>query len=310
MSYFRRKSIFIAASFALGLAFYFLVFGQASAISISPLIFELNANPGEVLQNTVRIYNDQDYSVGVRVEVQNFLATGESGQVLVEESVPGETANFSLADWVTVSPSEFELSPLESKIVTFTIIVPEGAEPGGHYASVLVGISGADVSSGGVGIAQKLGSLLLLNVSGDIKEELQIEEFSAPGYSEYGPVPITLRLRNTGSVHLKPRGFISIQNMFGKEVAKLDVPQSNVLPDSIRRISLSWGEKIQFGRYDAVLSAVYGSANEPLGGVLRFWIVPWKILAIVLIGILIVVLFLFSIRDRLGAAIRAFKKAK
>lgn len=281
---------------------------QAKAVSISPLVFELSANPGDALQNAIRVSNDQDYPVGVSVEIQDFSARGESGQVSLTGT--NETTNFSLAQWVTASPADFTLDPRESKTVTFSIVVPPGAEPGGHYASVLVSISGGDVQGGGVGVAQKLGTLLLLNVGGSIKEEMIIEEFTVPEYSEYGPVPLVLRLKNSGTIHLKPRGFISIRNIFGNEVEKISIPQNNVLPGSIRRIEMSWGSKYQLGRYDAVLTAVYGSTNEPITALARFWIIPWKLITVVGVGILIIILFLYSIRKRLKLAFQALTKGK
>jgi len=206
----------------------------AKAVSISPLTFELAANPGEIVSNVLKVTNTEQSPLNVIIEVEDFAAIGEEGQVTLQPDEDNST--YSLANWVTVSPGVFTIPGRGSEIIEFTVNLPIDAEPGGHYASILASVSGSAPGGSGPSVAQKVGSLVLMNVAGDVKEQLHIAEFSAKPFSEYGPVTITSRFENDGTVHLKPRGFILIKNFFGQEVAKLDLPQRNVLPRSIRRI--------------------------------------------------------------------------
>jgi len=273
----------------------------AKAVSLSPLTFELTANPGETVSNIIKVTNTDQNPVNVVIEIEDFAAIGEEGQVTLQ---PGEDAStYSLASWVSVSPRTLTIPGQDSGTVEFTISLPFDAEPGGHYASVLASVSAAQ-TPGAVTITQKVGSLLLMNVAGDVEEKLHIEEFSVEPFSEYGPVTILSRFENTGSVHMKPRGFIFIKNMFGQEVEKLDLPQRNVLPRSIRRIEVPWGEKIMFGRYEATLTAIYGSTNQPLSSVTTFWVIPWKIVTAAAIGLIILLSFLIKGRKRIRLALR------
>ena len=185
-------------------------------INISPLTFELTANPGDVLTNKLKVYNPTENIIGIKMEVEDFTVTGEMGEVIIE---PAETETYSLAAWITTEPIEFTLGPREQKFVNFTLKVPENAEPGGHYGSVLastVGAIGEEVI--GTTIAQKVGALVLLTVAGEIKESLLVKEFSAPSFLEYGPVPFIIRFENTGTVHVRPRGFIVITDWRDKKV--------------------------------------------------------------------------------------------
>jgi hypothetical protein len=289
----------------LGLSAFFLCFclvNDANAVSISPLTFELIANPGETISSVISISNDQVVPAGVTIEIEDFIPVGEEGQVALEEN--SENTTYSLSKWVTTNPQTFVLGPGETKPVEFTINVPLNAEPGGHYGSVLANISGAAPQGGGVGVAQKVGSLLLLNVTGEIKESLRIIEFSAPNFSEYGPISILSRFENTGSVHLKPGGFIIVKNSFGREIAKLDLPQKNVLPNSIRRIETSLAEKNLFGKYEATLTSIYGSRNEPLVATTVFWVIPWKVALTVTIGALVLLCLLIRGRKRIKLALK------
>ncbi len=202
------------------------------------------------------------------------------------------------------------MAPHETHTLTFTINVPANAEPGGHYGTILASITNAQNGASGVGVASKVGALLLMQVAGNAKEAMSIASFTAPHFSEYGPVTITSRLQNTGSVHLKPFGFILVQNMWGHEVAKIPLDQKNVLPGSIRRIDTPFGGKWLFGKYTATLTAIYGSQNEPLSYVTSFWVIPWKALLAVVVGILVVLTLLFLMRKRIGLALAILVKGE
>lgn len=280
----------------------FFVLPSAQAVSISPLTFELVANPGESVTNVVRVFNNTGDSVRVYIKAEDFSATGEEGRVALEE--PSENRTYSLASWVNVNPSIFNLGPNETKSVEFTIDVPMDAEPGGHYASVLASVSGEGNLNSGAAVVQQVGSLLLLNVAGEVDEQIQVVEFSAPRLSESPPVPLFVRFKNTGTVHLKPSGFVIIKNIFGKEVGQIDLPQNNVLPNSIRKVSLDWDGGFLFGRYEATLAAIYGSTNTPLSAGTSFWVIPWKLLLLILVPLLVGLYFLYRGRKRVGLALR------
>ncbi|OGY60214.1 MAG: hypothetical protein A3H06_01330 [Candidatus Colwellbacteria bacterium RIFCSPLOWO2_12_FULL_44_13] len=279
----------------------------AYALSISPLNFEVNGNPGEKISNIVRIYNDTESVMSVEMTVQDFVAAGEKGEVLVKEA--GEETGYGLAKWVGLTPASFSLAPRSSQMVEFTIDVPISAEPGGHYASILASTGGTPgEGSSGVGVVQKIGSLLLLNVAGEVREDMSVLEFTVPEFSEYGPETITARFSNEGTVHLKPRGFVLVKNMLGGEIARVDLPQLNVLPNSVRKVDIPLEQGGQFGRYEATLAAIYGATNEPVSAVTVYWVIPWKALAVIGAIILVLLVLIIKARKRLGIAFRIIFK--
>ena len=275
----------------------------ASGLSISPLTFELTANPGDLLENKIRIYNPTDSAVAVKMEIEDFTVSGETGQVIIE---PAETETYSLARWVQVSPETFTLEPAEQKIVDFIINVPADAEPGGHYGSLLAttaGVIGENVT--GAGVAQKVGSLLLLSVSGAVNENLQVKDFSAPKFLEYGPIKFAMRFENTGTVHVRPKGFITITNWRGKKVADVEFAQKNVIPGATRAVEATWNRKVLFGKYTATLVGSYGVSNTPLEPyVISFWVIPWKIAGGAGFALLLILIFFFFTRKRWGRALK------
>lgn len=274
------------------------VLAQSQTIAVSPLVFELSGNQGEVFENYLKVYNPSAGVMGVKMTVEDIAPSGEEGLVIVE---PAETESFSLARWIKTEPEEFDLEPGKEMMVKFTLTVPENAEPGGHYGTVVAGIkaiSGPGVT--GAAIIQRIGALVLLTVPGEMEENLAVKEFSAPKYSEYGPIPFTVKFENKGTVHTKPAGVITIADWRGKKIADINISSRNVLPTAVRKFDASFDKKWLFGgKYTATLTGSYGSSNILLTpSVITFWVFPWKI---GLLGLFVIFLFVLTRRRWLAA---------
>ena len=109
---------------------------------------------------------------------------------------------------------------------------------------------------------------------------------------------------NTGSVHVRPRGLITITNWRDKKVADVEFPQKNVLPGSKRKVETSWDVKWLFGKYTATVVGSYGTSNTPLSPwVVSFWVFPWKIGSVVGGTAFLILLFFFLTRRRWATAL-------
>lgn len=280
-------------------------------ITISPLTFELTANPGDTIANKIKVFNPSDSPISIKMEVEDFKPVGEEGKV-VTTTEEDEDSTYSLRKWIKIIPNEFTLEVGGQKSVDFIIEVPQDAEPGGKYGSILAGISGS-LGEGitGASVSQKTGSLVLLMVAGDLKEKLIIKDFTVPSFQEYGPVPFEIRFENKGSVHAKPKGYIVITDWFGKNVAELEFPQKNVMPEATRKIETEWNTKWLLGKYTASVIGVYGASNENLTSqVITFWVLPWKLMLGVFVVLLIILFLFFKSRKRLRLAAKILFKGE
>jgi hypothetical protein len=293
-----------------GLILFNRIYAQTRmGIAISPLTFELTANPGDTLTNKLKVYNPTDSIISIKMETEDFKPYEELGEVKIE---PAETDTYSLKRWVKTEPIEFTLEPREQKFIDFIIEVPENAEPGGKYGSVLASTTGViGEMPVGLAIGQKVGALLLLTISGEVSEDLTIKEFIAPSFLEYGPVPFTMRFENKGTVHVRPRGFVTITNWWGKKVADVEFSQLNVIPGAIRKIETKWDNKWLLGKYTAMLVGSYGTANLPFNPpVLVFWAFPWKIALGIFLALLLILAFFYKTRKRWQLALRILLKGE
>lgn len=309
----RRIGSFFAVATGCFSALLFLV-KPASAITISPILFDESMDPGQVKQGTIRVQNDTSQTQTYYASTQNFVGKGEEGQqeFLVEKELTG------LAEWIRLEQESVTLEPGKSAEFKWSIELPKNAEPGGHYAAVFFAMQPKDGKDTSVGIGGRTGVLFLVNVSGNIREAADVESFRLMNNADTEkavptsmidslPAYFEVRVKNTGSVHLKPEGDIVIKNMFGGTVGTVPAnpAKGRVLPDGIRKFRTMWGDKdlvegsgffaglkrewkgFAFGKFTAELDAKYGTQNQPLKASVTFWVLPWHIMLLAL-GLLIV----------------------
>lgn len=273
-------------------------------LSISPLVFELNADPGDTLTNQIKVFNPTGNATEVKIGVEDFTPIGEQGEVVLSEP-DNANSTFSIASWTISDPEQFVLKPGEQKIVTFKINVPRNAEPGGHYGSIVAKISGGSNSVSGSSVGSKRGALILVRISGQIEENISVDTFTTKSLVQNGPIDFALKFKNNGNVHLKPAGFITITDMFGNQVDQISFAEKNVIPESVRDVSTSWDKQKLFGRYTANLVASYGSnEKQVITESLVFTVFPVKKALIILAVVSPIALLLYLKRKRLGKAFK------
>ncbi len=265
-------------------------------LEISPPVMELNADPGQTISSTIRIRNVSGGVLIAKARADDFGAKGEDGEpkLLLDET--GAT-RYSLKYWVQ-GIQDVTLAPQELKTVSFSIAVPKNAEPGGHYGVIRFTALPPNLQGTGVALSASIGTLVLLRVSGAIKDSVSLAEFSASqkgvkkSFYEYGPVDFTVRVQNDGTVHEKVQGTITVTDTFGGKVASIAVnPKGgNVLPGSIRRFDESLAKKQLFGHYTAKLVTTYN--GQKLNASIGFWVIPWKLVLLVLLGLVILIYLL------------------
>ncbi len=303
-----KRPLHLRIFFAIGLfiivlitsANFVLAQDSGSSFTITPPIFELKANPGDHLSEVVSVFNNGNADITIATTIENLEPMGEKGQVRVtgnsEEGLPG------LKDWIKVSGGTFNLAKGATENVTFDVMVPGNAEPGGHFATVLFGTTNSQKDSAtGSTISQKIGTLVLLTVAGQAKEEAHVLTFSADRklYWKNQTINFTARIENQGNVYVRPRGFLVITDIFGRKISQTEIDGKNILPGAIRQIPIEFQANRLFGPHTATLVLVYGNTNQNLNVSTGFTIIPWLATLIVIVLLALIVIF----RKRLWKAL-------
>ena len=161
-------------------------------LMISPEIFELQLEKGEVYNGKIKIYNEGEIPMPLEAIASNFDAEETSGTPVFYDNFPNNEEgdiSFNPRKWMKIENPNFILDPQETVRVKFTISVPENAEDGGYYTVIFfepkVSASGNfHQEKSSVSVVPKPGVLFLISVGEREKPAdasfLTISEFSIP----------------------------------------------------------------------------------------------------------------------------------
>jgi hypothetical protein len=288
------------------------VHAQVQSLSVTPPLFQVSVEPGSIWQSSIRIVNPNNFPLTVYAEVTNFAPSGEGGQGTFLPVLHDDTGKISLAEWITLNKGPYTIPGGQTQEISFIVEVPNDAAPGGHFAAILVSTEPPTDELGPIALAtsQTVTSLFFARIEGDITEIGNIREFSVHERSLDNPqVEFSLRFENKGNVHIQPRGFIRIHDMWGNERGTIPINSEshygNVLPDSIRDFRFSWEGNTslsRIGRYRAEVALVYGQNEaQSTTGYTSFWIIPIRGLLITLVSLgvsVLVIIWLIRIYIR------------
>jgi len=284
----------------------------ASAMTITPVRYEVKGNPGETLVQKMTIINEDSIPVTYYSSFTNFEAQGETG------SASFVAPKDDIGTWIKTIDS-VTLSPGEQKTVDFTINIPMNAEPGGHFGVVFWGTSpenGADGKQ--LSVSAKTGLLVLLSVNGYVKEGGGLLDFiTKDNQFWYNTLPVSFvyRFKNDGGDRVKPVGKIRISNTLFIPTKRFDANpvNGNILPASTRKFTTDWvisplpkdelfptgvfksfvckvvyqWKNFAVGLYSAHLNITYGSSGQVAKKTVFFFVFPWQLL------ICLAILFIF-----------------
>jgi hypothetical protein len=287
---------------------------STQSFQISPPTSNYAANKGTTVNGTMKVTNLTGAPLTVNVGKQNFVANGEEGQI---ELVNNADPLYSLAPWFNIATPQLNIPGRGTVELHYSIAIPPNAEPGGRYGSITFSSIPPTLAPGqsGAAVQQTIGSIIFLRINGPAHEQLNVEQFSSGTGSSTtnwvtktlfpsGPVDFLTRIKDTGNVHEKPTGTVTVKNMLGLTVAKLPLDSHFVIPQSIRRWYNTWDPKgLQIGRYTATLTATY-AGNKTLTATTSFLIFPVKTAIIILVILIFLFFVIWRGRKRFARAFR------
>lgn len=271
---------------------------QEITTTASPPRLELETLPNNTLQETLKLTNSSDTVQTYSISASDFIVNDSQGTPIpVTQSVSGR---WSLASWLTTTPSTITVEPNQSVLVTLLVKVPQEALPGGHYAMVTFEPTATDITNQtGSTIASRVGTLVYLKVQGDITEAAYLKQLTVgKKWFEYGPVDITAEIENQGDIHLKPTGQIEITDLLNRPIMMENLDEVNIFPFASRIHQWQLPNKYYLGRFKVKLEASAGTSALPITGVIYFWVLPYKEISVVLAAIILVIILLGLKRRR------------
>lgn len=297
---------------------------QQLDLTVSPLFFEFSTEKGTTLADKMRVRNNTETPIALQVGLQR-LAPGANSEVTFADPKPED----EFVSWVKLESQAVTARPREWTDIPFTINVPDTAAFGYYFAFLLTQVPfekepGTTKVTGGVAVPV----LLTVKVPGAIASA-ELLSFAPKAFvNEYLPVEFSALVASRGNVHIKPRGNIFIRGSTGRDLAILEVNQElgSILPQASRTFESAWTDgflvrepvmedgkvvtdekgntktkltvhwnkltEFRFGRFSGYLLLVYddGTRDVALEGTTTFWVIPYKFLAGLLVGVIVFVL--------------------
>jgi hypothetical protein len=288
-----------------------------NGLRVSPVRTDLTVKPGETQTVTINVTNVTTKQADLQAVINDFIANpNETGAPAIILNPNQYAPSHSLKRFVT-PPANFTLGPGQQKGVPIKITVPTNAAGGGYYGAVrFAPASNVNGTNETVSLAGSVGSLVLVKVPGDIKEQLSIASFDArkkdrPSSFFYSgkDIDAVVRFQNSGNIQEEPFGKILLKNRSGKVLAQYEinntVPPGNVLPDSIRKFPVPLGNKVKsFGVYKLEGNFGYGSNGQLLSASTTFYVIPKA----VIFGFILLVLLIIFLVLGLPRLIKAYNR--
>ena len=300
MKFLRASFLLLILALSVG-TFSNTTFAQEKAgIKVIPASIEEPADPGTIISKTLKVTNESDADKEYYIYKKNIKGV-EDGGVPVFSDEMGEKTGYEITEWIEIQSEPIKVSAHQTVDLPFIINVPVTATPGSHFGGIFVSAEPPKLREIGAGVGYEVAVVVSIRISGDIIDTARVRSFSTDKLLYSGKhVEFTAKIENQGNILIRPRGPVSITNMFGSkpEVIMVNESLAGVFPGTMRDLVFNWdSEELGFGRYEAILALAYDGENgqKTIDATLIFWIFPIKIMFTILgvfLGIILVGYFL------------------
>lgn len=270
---------------------------SSNALKISPVRADIEVKPGERKSVAVTLVNLTNAPIAIHPVANDFISSDERGtpSLILDETSYAPTHSLKRfiapVDDVTISAGQ-------AKVVDVAIAVPADAQAGGYFGAIR--FTPSSLKGGGqVNLSASVVSLILLTVPGNAVEKLELTDFSVRqnGTASYhfddpDNLQLFARFENKGNLQVGPFGKVSVKSG-NKVIYEADFNNNNprevVLPDGARRWDVPLDNIGSFGNYTVTATFTYGKNNQTIEATKSFWILPLKMLLVIICGVVLLV---------------------
>lgn len=216
------------------------VFSQSSgSITIEPAFQDVTLAANEPFKEfNFELTNKTNTSQNLKLSVVDFGGLEETGGLVFHGlTQPKADYKYALAKWIELEKQQITLAAGQTQKVLVKLINQESLSPGGHYGAILVKPQASTGRSGqAVDISPVISSLILAKKTGGEIYRMELTGVNANQSWLNLPSQINLLFKNTGNVHLVPRGLISLKDPRGKLIseATINTESGRILPETSR----------------------------------------------------------------------------
>lgn len=269
--------------------------GGGSGLIISEPRYELEIEPGGSETVKVTLRNVSGADVTAKAEVNDFESDGHTGEpkIITDKNRENPASIQKFLKGVT----DIDLKKDEKKDFEIGVNIPAGTPAGAYYGVVrysVIPTSATDIAGEGkVALTASVGSLILIQVPGNIREQVQVRsvrvgnetngQFKAGSFFTSSPSKVAIEVKNNGNGFSKPFGRINVyqgnKEAYAYELNNRD-EKANILPGSVRTFTDDIKNVKAPGRYSINANVSHGSGGEVISYKTSFWYIPTWLLGL------------------------------
>ncbi|WBB80445.1 hypothetical protein O7606_03415 [Micromonospora sp. WMMD882] len=249
---------------------------------------ERTLDPGQVVTEHLAVRNFGDAPVVFSLKAADGYLT-DKGRF---NMLPSHQTSVDGGTWISVQET-VTVGPKATRVVPYTITVPDDATPGDHPAGIAATVTSAD---GTVAVESRVGFRVLLRASGTVAAALTVADLTATYRSTWNPFAAgALQVRytavNDGGVAVTGAGRVTAAGPFGLAERNVRAGVEELLPGGRRATGTRVGGVWGWGPVRTTVEltpAVRG--GDPTGVEIRpgrttvtVWAFPWAQLALALL---------------------------
>lgn len=278
--------LFVAATVAL-LASATIAYAQGEvreSITMSPTSRKYKADAGTTIKDELTIVNDGSVAYDFLVYARPYSIVDN------QYDNPNFTAVTKYADlyaWVQFPETKFHIEAGATKKVPYSIQIPDGVAPGGHYGVIFAETqpSGDDASGNSVLRKKRVGAIMYATVNGEYRNTGEVIGGDIPFWQTQPPLSATVAAKNTGNTDFTDTVRMTVRDVFGN--IKYDIKKEyQVLPETSRTMAITWDKAPWFGFYKVQTQQAFLDKTVMSEGYVllmpRF--IPFVVVIIVIIG--------------------------
>lgn len=228
-----------------------------STVTLTPTKKSYTKDAGSSLRDSVTVINNGSESFNFRVYANPYGVKSEA----YDPDFDGTSKSTNAHTWFDFDKTEYELKPRARMDVPYSLNIPDGARPGGHYAVIFIETQKPKGDQGNIARQKRVGALTYLTVNGQFRNGGSILEYKAPLVQLSPPLNTTIRVENTGNNHFDTNVDTVVSDLFGRPKYKHTAAYT-VLPGTVRGIKTEWQKSPSYGIFKVNQQVKYLEENR------------------------------------------------
>lgn len=216
--------------------------GTVEKITLSPSSRTIKQDAGGSVSGVMKIINDGDTAYDFSVYARPYSVNSET----YDPNFTVVKANADLYKWVQFEKTRYSIEPGQTVEVGYTINIPQGAAPGGHYGILFAETQERELGTTGVARQKRVGMVVYATVNGEYKTSGAFKEFILPFWQTNSPMISSARVENTGNIDFRADVSTTAKDIFGRTKYSY-TGDPIVLPETTRLAEMKWENAPNFG---------------------------------------------------------------